>query len=107
MRSGVLFLLGMMALVPETGLAVETTAAAPMTSEELDTEIDAYVKKKGLVAAGSCDDATFLRRVYLDLVGTLPGAPEAAEFLDDGSPDKRTRMVDQLLASQEFSSSCG
>jgi hypothetical protein len=43
-------------------------------------------------------DPDFLRRVYLDLLGTIPSPAEARAFLADPSPDKRTRLIDQLLA---------
>lgn len=49
-----------------------------------------------------CDDATFLRRVYLDLIGTLPTPAEVTAFLADSSPDKRTRLVDTLLERPEW-----
>ncbi|MCA9058364.1 MAG: DUF1549 domain-containing protein, partial [Planctomycetaceae bacterium] len=46
------------------------------------------------------DDAAFQRRVWLDLVGVPPSATEAAAFLADESPDKRTRLIDQLLQDE-------
>jgi hypothetical protein len=46
----------------------------------------------------SVDDATFLRRVYLDLVGTLPSVAAAHDFLNDTSDGKRDRLIDTLLA---------
>ena len=49
-----------------------------------------------------CDDATFLRRAYLDTIGTLPTAAEAADFLADSSVDKRDRLIDSLLTRPEF-----
>lgn len=48
------------------------------------------------------DDATFLRRVYLDIIGTLPTAAEAERFLGEPRGDRRTRLVDQLLSRPEF-----
>ncbi|MBL8826805.1 MAG: DUF1549 domain-containing protein, partial [Planctomycetaceae bacterium] len=45
-----------------------------------------------------CDDATFARRVYLDVVGTIPPLLELNKFLLDRSPTKREKLVDQLLA---------
>lgn len=50
----------------------------------------------------TCDDATFVRRLYLDLVGRIPTLAERAEFLADPNLDKRERLVDQLLASPEY-----
>lgn len=48
------------------------------------------------------DDATFLRRVFLDTIGTLPTAKEAREFLQDQSPDKRERLAASLLQRPEY-----
>jgi hypothetical protein len=45
-----------------------------------------------------CDDATFCRRVYLDLIGVIPNALELNRFLADRSAQKREKLVDQLLA---------
>ena len=45
-----------------------------------------------------CDDLTFLRRVYLDVVGVIPTIAEAKRFLFDPSPHKRTNLVDELLS---------
>jgi hypothetical protein len=44
-----------------------------------------------------CDDATFLRRAYLDATGTLPTVEQAVAFLDSKDPNKRVHLVDQLL----------
>jgi hypothetical protein len=48
------------------------------------------------------DDATFVRRVYLDTIGKLPTADEVRTFLADPSAEKRTRLIDSLLARPEF-----
>lgn len=52
--------------------------------------------------ADECDDATFLRRLMLDLVGTLPDPEEVRAFLADASPDKRSLLVERLLERSEF-----
>jgi hypothetical protein len=44
-----------------------------------------------------CDDATFARRVFLDVIGVIPSAEEAKVFIDDKSPDKRAKLIDALL----------
>jgi len=49
-----------------------------------------------------CDDVTFLRRVYLDLTGQLPTGDQARQFVRDAAPDKRSRLIDELLDSQGF-----
>lgn len=55
--------------------------------------------QKDLVVAPPADDAEFLRRVSMDLQGTIPTYEETVAFLQDTSPDKRTAFVDRLLAS--------
>jgi len=47
-------------------------------------------------------DAEFLRRAFLDTIGTLPTADEAKAYLADSSPDKRARLIDDLLGRPEF-----
>ena len=49
-----------------------------------------------------CDDATFLRRLYLDLTGLLPPAPDVETFLSDDALNKRSRWIDRVLDSDEF-----
>jgi hypothetical protein len=49
-----------------------------------------------------CSDAVFLRRAYLDIIGTLPTADEARQFLDDSDPEKRRKLVDRLLERDEY-----
>ena len=52
--------------------------------------------------AAICSDAVFVRRVYLDTVGTIPSAEEARAFLEDTNPGKRNALIDQLLARDAF-----
>ncbi len=49
-----------------------------------------------------CSDEVFLRRVYIDTLGTLPTVEEAKQFLDDPDPDKRAKLIDQALERPEF-----
>ena len=48
------------------------------------------------------DDATYLRRLSLDLLGTIPSTDEVRAFIDDKTPDKRVRIVDQFLSHPRF-----
>lgn len=48
------------------------------------------------------DDSEFLRRVFLDTIGLLPTVEEAKAFLEDADPDKRTKLIEQLLSRPEF-----
>lgn len=56
----------------------------------------------GVPPSPRCDEATFLRRAYLDTIGTLPTAEEARAYLADAGSDKRDRLIDQLLSRPEF-----
>lgn len=78
--------------------------AAPSVSlhELIDRLVAAGWQSRGITGAGLCHDAEFLRRVYLDLTGTIPSAAEATAFLGDPALDKREKLVDKLLASPEF-----
>jgi hypothetical protein len=68
--------------------------------------IDRFVSDKwerlGIRASEQCDDASFLRRVFLDTIGTLPTATEATSFLADTSEGKRDRLIDDLLNRQNM-----
>src|SRR6202044_2818249 len=52
-------------------------------------------------AAPRADDAEFLRRVSLDLIGRIPTAAEVRAFLADSRADKRARTIDRLLADRQ------
>jgi hypothetical protein len=59
-------------------------------------------KKLGLLPSPLADDATFLRRVTVDLCGRLPTADEARAYLADNGADKRARAIDRLLDSPDY-----
>lgn len=63
----------------------------------IDRLAAAKFREIGISPSPLCDDATFLRRVYLDAVGTLPTPEQAAAFLDSKDPDKRNQLIDALL----------
>lgn len=69
----------------------------------IDQHVFAHLAKLGIPPANGCSDAVFVRRVYLDVIGTLPNAQEARDFILDRQPDKRRRLIDRLLARDEFS----
>jgi len=60
------------------------------------------LQRLGIEPSGRCDDATFLRRASLDVMGTLPTADEVVAFLNDAATDKRARVVDGLLERDEY-----
>jgi hypothetical protein len=52
--------------------------------------------------APAADDAEFLRRIYLDLTGTIPPVSEVRAFLADPAPDKRRRLIDRLIDGPDY-----
>ena len=73
----------------------------------IDRHINQFLVSASLQAAPLSDDAEFLRRVFLDVIGRVPTAKQAAEFLDSAEPDKRTKLIDSLLATDEFGQQLG
>jgi hypothetical protein len=84
-------------------LAISLLANRQARADPLHVDIDRLVAARldGSAAKLATDDE-FLRRVYLDLTGSIPAADRARAFLDDSSPDKRSALIDRLLASPEF-----
>jgi hypothetical protein len=82
---------------------VSTSREQQALADAIDAELVAAWSEQKLAAAAPADDATWLRRLSLDLRGTIPSAEEAAAFLADGAPDKRARRVDAFLADRRFS----
>ena len=74
----------------------------PAAKNFVDDAVFANLKELGIPPSAVCDDATFLRRVTLDIGGRLPTEEEAAAFLANSSPDKRDRVIDELLRSPDY-----
>lgn len=72
------------------------------TPTEIDRLVVQKLRKVGIIPSDLCSDAEFLRRVRIDLTGTLPSPEEVEEFLSDPSPDKRRRKIDELLETDEY-----
>ena len=68
----------------------------------IDAEIDKALAAAKLTPAGKGSDAEFLRRACLDIAGVIPTPERAATFLDANDPDKRAKLVDELLADEKF-----
>ncbi|MGH9895046.1 MAG: DUF1549 domain-containing protein, partial [bacterium] len=72
------------------------------TNNKVDELVLEKLRKLGVVPSDLCTDAEFLRRVYLDLTGTLPTAAEVETFLADESPGKRSAKIDELLNTPAY-----
>jgi hypothetical protein len=72
----------------------------PMISEytnPVDIWVDQYFKKNHIAWNPVISDEKFIRKVYLDIIGLTPGMDELQTFIKDKNPDKRLKLVDQLL----------
>lgn len=82
---------------PDSTLPKERYSDLPVNNE-----IDRYAYERyqtlGLLPSATCSDSEFIRRASLDALGRLPDADQVREFLADKSPDKRTKLIDQLLS---------
>src|SRR5262249_34692982 len=74
----------------------------PDRTDRIDKLIAARLTAEKVPASPRADDAEFMRRVYLDLTGVIPTAEQAASFLDSKDPNKRRKLIDQLLDSPKF-----
>jgi hypothetical protein len=84
------------------GRADEAVADTTPINRLIDEQIEARFSQWGATAAASCSDADFVRRVYLDLTGTSPKAQEAYRFIFDDDADKRAKLVDRLLSTEQY-----
>jgi hypothetical protein len=76
--------------------------APTVPTNRIDELVSVRWKVSHVRPAALCSDAVFVRRVYLDVIGTVPTAAEAQEFLLNRNPDKRSALIDRLLQRDEF-----
>jgi hypothetical protein len=78
-------------------------STSPLVAQNKIDELEfAHWRQMGVLPARLSSDAVFVRRAYLDVIGTLPTAAEAQRFLADPDPKKRSRLIDELLERDEF-----
>lgn len=71
-------------------------------ANRIDELTAAKWKELNLTPSPLCSDAVFIRRVYLDLTGTLPSADAVRAFLADGDPQKRQRLIESLFGTDAY-----
>ncbi len=74
----------------------------PPEANFVDKHLWDKLQKLNIQPSDIADDATFLRRVFLDIIGTLPTVAETKAFLDDSRADKRERLIEHLLNRPEY-----
>ena len=70
----------------------------------VDRTVGGGLVKNGIKPNKQTDDFVFVRRVYLDVAGRIPTDVEARDFLNDKDPEKRRKLIDQLLISDGYRS---
>ncbi len=92
-----------------SGFSAETELVQPFESVRnpppqgpLDQIVFERQDQSGIQRANLCSDAVFVRRAYLDTIGTLPTAEETRRFLRDPRPIRRHALIDELLQREEF-----
>jgi len=68
----------------------------------IDALVISALRRKGIRPANLCSDEIFIRRVYLDVNGSLPEPQEVRNFLQNNSPHKRAALINKLLKREEF-----
>src|SRR5262252_139310 len=86
---------------PEASTNVFEDPTPPVAESQLDKLVFTPLTKLNIQPV-LCSDSVFVRRAYLDVIGTLPTAKEAREFIRDSDPDKRRLLIDSLLDRDEF-----
>lgn len=87
--------------IPMTDLPM-SEEAFPEPKNVVDRHVFAKLQSLGIPPSEVCDDATFLRRVTLDIAGRMPTLAEMTAFETDTSPEKRNHLVDRLLDSNDY-----
>jgi hypothetical protein len=95
------FTVGSPAIVNPAGLSFQWPANVP-ENNYIDGLVNRKLRKLKVLPSDVCDDSTFIRRAYVDLVGMLPPPGEVRTFVADADGKKRERLVDALIARPEF-----
>ena len=74
----------------------------PPARNFVDELVFKKLKQLGMPPSEVCDDATFIRRVTLDIAGRLPAAEETRRFLADSNANRRDALIDRLLDSEDY-----
>ncbi len=88
---------GAIPVICPLGSAADRLVAGGELEPSVDRFVNAKLHKLGLTPSDGCSDTEFLRRLSLDLTGTLPTPDEVESFLEDGASDKRIRKIEELL----------
>src|SRR5262245_41585874 len=88
-------------VVPAAGTKVDALALSKIIDQEIQKRLD----EENIKPSPRSDDAEFVRRVYLDLTGVVPTPDKVKEFLQSKDPEKRRKLIDELLSEARFGTS--
>ena len=92
-----------LAALTESLSAGKTAAAGPAVRNNfIDEHIFDKIERDGVPHAPPADDATFMRRVFIDLTGRIPPGEEARAFAADDDPAKRDKLIDKLVGGVDW-----
>jgi hypothetical protein len=86
---------------PTNNVAVPVGKPAEV-ARRIDREIQQQLDAAKIPVSPVADDAEFCRRVHLDIIGRIPSLDRVKAFLESQEPDKRQKLIDELLASPEY-----
>lgn len=89
-------------VIPHSARVADEVYSQLPSNNFIDDLVWSKLQKTGVVPSDPATDATFLRRVYTDLIGRLPSAQEARQYLDTQSETKDELLVDELLQRPEY-----
>lgn len=83
-------------------IAAKPLIESKVLSAIIDAEISKKINEEKVTPSAKSTDAEFQRRAYLDIIGRIPTSSETKSFLENTTPDKRVKLVDDLLSDDEF-----
>ncbi len=80
----------------------QSGASKSNAAQRIDSLIEAKLKEQGMSPNAAIDDATFVRRAYINIGGRIPTIEEAEAFHADSYPQKRQRLIERLVSSEAY-----
>ena len=103
LRTGLLcVVLGFLIWTPSLQAQSDTKDALSL-SKRVDEIIHKRAKSEGIPIAGLADDAAFIRRLSLDLLGKIPSLTDSRDYVENEDPDKRWDWVERYLKDPRYS----
>jgi hypothetical protein len=96
------FAVGLLGQVSHAAEGTFSTGSADPLVKEINDQIRAVWTENEITPSSTAEDAEWVRRVYLDIVGHIPSHEQWKAFIDDKDPAKRSKLIDQLLDDPDY-----